>query len=260
MTHPIAKRLGITLRQGHQQERSFDLMREAYYDLLSAEQERTVFLWLRQAEADGNVTLVAECEDFLMRANLRLSRKMALQYRGRLQLDVETLTQYASLGLLTAIRKYDVSRGTRFSTMAVPWIRNAMQRESEDEAYTLSLPTCALEPHRAHKRSEALKRSIAHAIASPIFLSQRVGNDDRTVGDVLLAPQNEPETTNDVWLQIERVIPDADDRELLRRAYGFDGAPQNDTTIGKVQRRRWSTIRDRRMALLEILHAALRCS
>jgi RNA polymerase sigma-32 factor len=63
-----------------------------------------------------------EAADKLVEANLRYVIAIALQYR-RYGLKLGDLIAEGSVGLVTAVRKFDPHRGTRFVTYAGYWIR-----------------------------------------------------------------------------------------------------------------------------------------
>src|SRR5579871_3016890 len=69
----------------------------------------------------------------LVQANRRLVASVAHQYRRR-GLPVEDLIQEGTLGLIHAAEKFDWRRGARFSTYAVPWIRQAILRAIANSA------------------------------------------------------------------------------------------------------------------------------
>jgi RNA polymerase primary sigma factor len=52
----------------------------------------------------------------------------------------EDLVQEGFIGLMRAAEKYDPARGNRFSTMAVPWIRQALQRAVMNHGRVVRLP------------------------------------------------------------------------------------------------------------------------
>ena len=60
--------------------------------------------------------------DALVEANLRYVIAIALQYR-RYGITLGDLIAEGSVGLVTAVRKFDPHRGTRFVTYAGYWIR-----------------------------------------------------------------------------------------------------------------------------------------
>lgn len=64
--------------------------------------------------------------------NAGLVRSIALRFRGR-GTDLEDLIQIGTIGMLKAIRSFDVSRGTAFSTYAVPLIMGELRRHFRDD-------------------------------------------------------------------------------------------------------------------------------
>src|SRR5690606_39670155 len=70
--------------------------------------------------------------------NLRLVVWVARRYQGR-GLSLEDLIQEGNLGLLKAVDKYDPLLGYRFTTYAIWWIRQAVQRGIADRGRTIRL-------------------------------------------------------------------------------------------------------------------------
>ena len=89
------------------------------FDLLSAEQEYD--LAVRHIQ-DGDM----DAAHRLVCANLRFVVKVANEYRGY-GLRLLDLVQEGNVGLMTAVKKFDPSRGTRLITYAVWWIRAYIQ-------------------------------------------------------------------------------------------------------------------------------------
>lgn len=68
----------------------------------------------------------------LVRDNIGLVRSVALRFKDR-GVDYEDLVQIGSLGMLKAIRSFDLSLGTSFSTYAVPLIMGEIRRFLRDD-------------------------------------------------------------------------------------------------------------------------------
>ena len=78
--------------------------------------------------ANGDTT----AEERLMQMNSGLVNGIAHRFKGR-GTDFEDLVQIGSIGLLKAIRSFDLSRGNAFSTYAVPLIIGEIRRFLRDD-------------------------------------------------------------------------------------------------------------------------------
>ncbi len=102
---------------------------------LTARQRRD----LEAIAADG-----ALAKAHMLEANLRLVVSVAKRYsnRGMSFLDV---VQEGNLGLIRAVEKFDYTKGYKFSTYAMWWIRQAITRALADQARTIRLPVHVVE-------------------------------------------------------------------------------------------------------------------
>lgn len=68
----------------------------------------------------------------LLELNRGLVRSIAMRFRER-GMEMDDLMQIGTIGLLKAVRSFDLSRGTCFSTYAVPMIFGEIRRALRDE-------------------------------------------------------------------------------------------------------------------------------
>lgn len=83
---------------------------------------------LLERATNGDENATAE----LMSINTGLVRSIAMRFRDR-GVEYEDLVQIGSVGMLKAIRSFDFSKGTAFSTYAVPLIIGEIRRYIRDD-------------------------------------------------------------------------------------------------------------------------------
>jgi RNA polymerase primary sigma factor len=165
------------------------------YPLLTAKEE----IELAKAIERGDL----EAKERLINSNLRLVIKFARRYQGH-GLSLQDLIQEAMPGLIRATEKFDWRRGYKFSTYAVLWIKQSMQRGIDNSGRQVRIPAHVAQHERTVNRVEGELRAgldrepsdeeVATAAKLPLDQVKAV-RDLTRVTTSLDAPVGEGETT-----------------------------------------------------------------
>jgi len=203
---------------------------------------------LKQKVADG-----AAAREALVLHNMPLVLSVAGRFRNS-TLAYEDLIQEGVLGLIKAAERYDPKRGTRFGTLAVWWIRQAIGRAIANTGRTVRLPVnrgwkvgqlrrISAQLTQATGQEPSLAEVARHAAVTVEAAEELLRDGQPTIS--LDAPPDDPDDrsvldrVSDVTAQdpetvvisegLQHVIEDAlarlDEREaeILRMRFGIGG-------------------------------------
>ena len=131
-------------------------LRRSSGTLTRSESDRLFDRWQKHGDQAARAELV--------KRYLPLARKLSRRYGGARE-PFEDLLQVASLGLVKAVDRFDTSRGTAFSSFAVPTIMGELKRYFRDQGWAVHVPRGAQE--RAVKVEDAQNKLSARTGHAP---------------------------------------------------------------------------------------------
>jgi RNA polymerase primary sigma factor len=191
LTHPEEIQLAQRMEQGSE---ATELLSRDGHDAHEAEQ-------LHQAARLGR-----EARDYLIWSNARLVVSIAKKYRG-LGVPFLDLIQAGNIGLIRAADKYDYRRGTRFSTLATWWVRQAVARCVARDGRTIRLPVQMVAQIRQIGRAQQMLAQSLGRDPTPEEVAESLGtlSPDRVRSILRVAPRS---------LSLEMPIGEDGDDEL----------------------------------------------
>ncbi len=235
----------ITIRDSHALEQY--LSEISRIPVLTPEQE----VELAQRIQQGDEEAVAQ----LVKSNLRFVVSVAKQYQN-FGLPLIDLINEGNLGLIKAARRFDPTRGFKFISYAVWWIRQAILQAIVDNARLVRLPGSKISLYstinkaylqflQEHQREptvqelsemlqlkEATVHDILQKFKKPYSMDQPIDREDSDVTLADLISKKESDTMPDEALlkesfrdemQLMLNILNPIEREVICRAYGLCG-------------------------------------
>lgn len=223
----------------------------------------------------------------LVTSNLRLVVKFVMSRRFHSRMDAEDLVQHGMIGLIRAAEKYDPDWGTRFSTYATWWIRQAVSRGFHNDGNTIRLPVHVIQQVQRLRRArrvlgltgsgrgdvERLAESLAWTVDFTAKVAQLAdmnvvsldaplpteNGDGINLGELVADPSARPDQAAELKRNREMIrdlvdtIEDVRARDIIRRRYGFDGPDETLQELGDgygVTRERIRQIQDKTLRKL----------
>jgi RNA polymerase primary sigma factor len=163
-----------------------------------------------------------EARDCLINANLRFVVSVAKQYQN-LDLSLSDLINEGNLGLVEAAQRFDETRGFKFISYAVWWIRQAIMQALAENARIVRLPLNRIsllnkikkiitELEQKYEREPTTSEITQELELTPIDVTAVLKNAGRYISMDAPLVQDEEENMYDVLLSEDTSSPD---KELL---------------------------------------------
>ena len=135
-----------------------------------------------------------EIQQELLEGNLRFVITVSKQYQNQ-GLDLPDLIAEGNYGLMKAIENFDWTKGLRFISYAVWWVRQSILQSLNENARTIRLPVNVVqELHRAKKELNSAGVDLPEKFATlpyTINLDNPLNEEGDTLLDVIVNPNAE---------------------------------------------------------------------
>ena len=175
------------------------------------------------AKAQGeNAEAAEEALSILVQENTGLVRSLALRFCGR-GTDFEDLIQIGTIGMIKAIRSFELERGTAFSTYAVPLIVGEIRRHLRDDGIIkVSRSYRKLGAQLLHLSNEISAREQREPSIRELAMGCGVSVEEAAVALDAISPVRSlydplPGALREDAQSYEAVLPDEDSADELER-------------------------------------------
>lgn len=175
-----------------------------------------------------------QAREQLVLAHLNLARFLASKFKNRGE-SLDDLVQVATIGLIKAIDRFDISRGLEFTTFATPTIMGEIKRHFRDKGWSVRVPRRLQElsakvTQVSDKLTEKLQRSpsvdeIAQALGVSVDEVLEAMESAHAYTSVSLdVPQGDDDdgtqssTVIDKYALVDEDLESSDDRIVLEQA------------------------------------------
>jgi RNA polymerase primary sigma factor len=182
----------------------------------------------------------------LVSANLRFVLKVALRYRGS-NIPLQDLVSEGSMGLIRAIESFDHTRGLKFISYAVWWIKAYITRAINEQSGLIRLPANqhlrvkkAIRESQSHGEMNDDIRNLIQITDGSVSIDDPIGQEDgKSFGEMMADHRNlNPEAETEVT-RVEHItnsllinLPDRE-AEVIRGLFGMDhDSPLNLREVG----------------------------
>ncbi len=158
----------------------------------------------------------------LINGNLRFVISVAKQYQHT-GIPLEDLINEGNIGLITAAKRFDATRGFKFISYAVWWIRQSILKAISEKSRRIRVPANKTRDTRAIAEAAMSIEQHQERTASPEEIAEILGMDVRDVKQLMQYTQKE--------LSIDSAINSDDDSRSMLEVMIDDSSPDPEVQL-----------------------------
>jgi RNA polymerase primary sigma factor len=203
-----------------------------YADVISKEKE----IELTERVLNGD----AKAREELISANLRFVISIAKTYQNN-GIPLSDLIAEGNLGLLKAIEKFDRTKGYRFISYAVWWIKQSIIESINEHSRTIRIPVNQINDYlKAKKENQDSDTEVVNMFPTTQSIFDVINEDGDELLDIIedentLNPDNNLDNNpGNLKRELEKLLSKLDEkeREIIKMYFGIDGEPMTLEAIG----------------------------
>lgn len=174
-------------------------------------------------------------QDKLINANLRFVITIAKEYQNQ-GISFDDLIAEGNYGLVKAARRFDTTKGVRFYSYAVHWVRQAIMQALNEHSRTIRLPVNVINDMSVNKKEMSEQDygnwCVRQGVIRTQSLNQSYGEDgeemiNMIVGGENMAFQQPSDDGTSLPTALTQVISilNCREQEIIKQYYGIDGEP-----------------------------------
>ena len=217
------RQLKITKQITNRETQSLDkyLLEISKYDLISAEEEVDLAVKIRGGDENALQKLT--------KANLRFVISVSKQYQNQ-GLSLSDLINEGNLGLIKAAQRFDETRGFKFISYAVWWIRQSILQALAEQSRIVRLPLNKI--GSINKINRAFS-DLEQKYGRPPTPEEIAESLDITIEEVKQSIKN-----NGRHLSMDAPLKDSEDSNNMYEVMSSDSSPKPDKQLMKESLRR----------------------
>jgi RNA polymerase primary sigma factor len=215
--------------------------------VISHERQEEIFESLKKKDLTKQQR--KKLHDELVVGNLRFVLSVVKSYQNQ-GMDFLDLVNEGNIGLIKAVEKFDSTKGYKFISYAVWWVRQSIMSSLNENARTIRLPSNIVQESQKQKKEELNEEDNYYVHQSDdqagssfpycIGLYNEINEDGDELIDIIPNhnadnPENALNTNDEIKKKVSLMLGVLDEREktIIEKYYGLTGIESNLEDLGE---------------------------